>query len=205
MACCKPTGVQGCYWNPAAALRVATFDSHAVIANPIGLPLGTGLSIIHDGSYFGPSFLTFGCGAQNVIFDLIYTRPRDRVMQIRVHSQGGNDLTDGDGIASCDVQLFDVNNVALTPVFTAAGGNGGAPVVTNVPGAPVNGVAKMRVTNIICLFAGANVPGSIRELELMQQGLSPAAAIWCCDEGGVQWVDATTGATVATSDLTDCR
>lgn len=205
MKCCRPTGLQRCYYDPAAPLRVATFDSHRIIANPGGMPLGTGLLIIHDGSYFGPSFLTFGCGNTGAIFDLIYTIPRDRVMQVRIHNNGGNVLNDGDGISPPNVQLFDINDNPLTPVFVANAANGAGPDVTAIPGAPINGVAYMRVTNVGCLSVFASPNGLLREIETTQQGLEPAALAWCPDGAGITWLNPKTGTAVSTADLTDCR
>ena len=205
MRCCRGTGLQRCYYDPTAPLRVATFDSHRIVANPLNLGLATGLNIIHDGSSFGPSFFTFGANGVGTVFDLIYTVPRDRVMQVRIFNNGGNILNDGDGISPPRVQLFDINNNPLTPQFMANAANGGGPDITAVPGAPVNGVAYMRFEIINQWLGGSQPGGLVREVDMMQQGLEPAALAWCPDAAGITWLNPKTGTAVNTADLTDCR
>lgn len=206
MKCCRPTGLQRCYFDAPSPLRVATFDSHRIVTNPLNLGMATGLTIIHDGSYFGPSFFTFGPTGSGTTFDLIYTNPKDRVMEVRIHNNGGNILNDGDGIGPPRVQLFDINDVPLTPQFMANAGNGGGAFITAIPGAPINGVAYMRVEIISPYVGGACPPcGNVREIETMQQGLEPAALAWCPDAAGITWLNPKTGAAVNPADLTDCQ
>lgn len=208
MKCCRSGGVQRCYFNSALATRVATFDSVALTANPGNFGVQN-IPFMANGNYSGLSATTVNVpadGSDNgMVFDFNYVIPRDRITDVRITTNYGGILNDGDNIFNPDIQLFDVNNVALTPVFTALANNGGGFFVTPVPGGPIDGVARVRMTNIRGNIFPPITKG-IREVEMMQQGLSPAALVYCPDEAEpLFWINPITGALVPASDLTDCR
>jgi hypothetical protein len=139
-----------------------------------------------------------------MVFDFEYTIPWDRVASVRITTNYGNILNDGDAIFNPDAQLFDENNVALTPVFTALANNGGGFFTTTIPGGPIDGVKRLRLTNIRGCCGVTTV--GIREVELLVGGIGPAALLYCpSNSDPVSWVDPRNGTPVAFADLTDCR
>lgn len=211
ICCCRAVlEAQRCYWDVTAPLRQLTFDGDAITANPLNRPISN-LAILRDGTAPGPGFGTiggpFGTTLTQVEFDMTFGNPQDRVVSIRIFNNGGNVLNDADGIDDPTVQFFDINNVALTAPFVAQANNGGGPDITVIPGGPLNGVARVHFSDIKGL-SGANPNNLVREIDLLQWGISPAALLVCPDEVGparLRWVDARTGATINASDVTICR
>jgi hypothetical protein len=118
--------------------------------------------------------------------DLSFAVPHNRVRGIREWNQGGADLSDLDGFASWDVEFF-AGATSLATVNQMMG-NGGAPFTTLLPGTQeLNGVTRVRLSNMRKLNAGATAAPLVREVQLMQ--LEPA---WPCrrSNGTVEWYNA---------------
>lgn len=212
MACCckgfPPFANTRCYFD-GSAQRVATFDSAQLTANPNNFAIANIPNMV-NANYSGLAACTLQVvpagGDNGMVFDFFYTIPWDRVMAVRITTNYGNILNDGDNIFNPDAQLFDAGGAPLTPVFVAAAANGGGFFVTPVPGAPVDGVARLRLTNIRGNLGGGPATVGIREVELMVQGIGPAALVYCPEEGNpVSWVDPRNGAAISFADLTTCR
>lgn len=202
--CCRSGKLFKCY-NDGSALRVTTFETAEVTANPNGNGI-SGIPNINNANYSGlaPMNITgMPAGASGVEMDLGFVNPRDGIMQVRIANNYGNILNDFDGILDPTVQLFDPTGAPLTAPFVALANNGGGFFVTPVPGAPINNVARMHISDIKRL--GATTAG-IREIELMSLGIGPAALVYCPqDDQPLSWVDPRTGVTIDPADLTDCR
>lgn len=207
--CCSRGGIDRCYYD-GSALRVATFHDNVVTANPNNFGI-SGIPNSRDGSYSGLAATLVQVPADGstsgIEFDFFYYFPRDRVVSVRITTNYGNILNDGDNILNPTAQLFDENNVALTAPFVAAAANGGAFFVTPVPGGPLNGVSRLHLSDIKG-NVGNPVTVGIREVELLVEGIGPASLVYCPQESGaarLSWVDPRTGAAVSAADLTDCR
>jgi hypothetical protein len=204
--CCRSGKLFKCY-NDGSALRVTTFETAEITANPNGNGI-SGIPNINNANYSGlaPMNITGnppGQVATGVEMDLGFVNPRDGIMQVRIANNWGNILNDFDGWFDPTVQFFDPLGAPLTAPFVAAANNGGAFFVTPVPGAPINNVARIHVSNIRGLQAGTS---GIRELELLSLGIGPAALVYCPqDDQPLSWVDPRTGATIDPNDLVDCR
>lgn len=214
MACCckgfPPFAGSRCYFD-GSAQRVATFDSAQLTANPNNYNIANIPNMV-NANYSGLAATTLFVQADRLdngmVFDLTYIIPWDRVMAVRITTNFGNILNDNDNIFNPDAQLFDAAGAPLTPVFTATAANGGGFFVTPVPGAPIDGVARLRLTNIRGNPAPAPYVATvgIREVELMVQGIGPAALIYCPEEDSpVSWIDPRNGNPISFSDLTNCR
>lgn len=211
ICCCRAVlAAQRCYWDAAAPRRVLDFDGNRITANPNNYGVGP-LATLRDGNTAGPAFIQIGAStvtANGVEFDLTFVQPKDRVTAIRIFNNGGNILNDGDGINDPTAQLFDINGVPLTAPFVAQANNGGGPDVTLIPGGPINNVGYVHFSDLKNLGGFTNPGMLVREIDLLQYGISPAALLVCPDEVGparLSWVDARTGATIDPNDVTECQ
>lgn len=101
------------------------------------------------------------------IMDLSFTAPQDRVRGLREWNQGGGDLGDLDGFASWDFEFF----AGATSLATGnmVMGNGGAPFTHLLPGGQeLNGVTRVRLSNMRKLNPGSTVAPLVREVRALQ-------------------------------------
>lgn len=213
ICCCRAVvASQRCYWDVNAPRRVIQFDTNRITANPNNRQPGS-LAVLRDGNTAGPAFVNLNCGVvkpnvSGLEFEMGFYRPQDRVTAIRIHNNGGNILGDGDGIDDPTAQIFDINHVAITAPFTAQANNGGGPDVTLIPGGPLDNVGFVRFSDLAWLGGTGDSGGLVREIDILQYGISPAALVVCPEEVGaarLSWVDARTGASINPVDITTCR
>lgn len=157
--------------NPPTQVVLPTQSSiptTTLVANPNNLTIwNPPLSQTADNNTSGGSASGFNTpggqgqtAALGVIIDYTYTEDIDRVINIQLWNQGGGILNDNDGLRPpTQVTLFDNGG---TPIFGPVGlnaGNGGAIFNTAVSGLPgLNGVRRMRLTNIAATSAGGARP-----------------------------------------------
>lgn len=101
------------------------------------------------------------------IMDLSFAVPQNRIRGLREWNQGGGDLNDLDGFASWDFEFF-AGAVSLA-TGNMVMGNGGAPFTHLLPGGQeLNGVTRVRLSNMRKLNPGATVAPLVREVRAMQ-------------------------------------
>lgn len=170
-------------------------DVPALVADPVTSPVPTTtlvqnpggpgianppLSRTADNNTAGASYSGFGNDAPNAIIDYTYAVIQDRVVNIRLWNNGGSILNDADGLgAAVMVTLFDDIGTAIFGPTALTAGNGGAIFVTPVSALPgLNGVRRMRLTNIVGIPGGSN-PGPLwRNINL--QLAYHAVMTWDC-------------------------
>lgn len=159
---------------------VNTFDS-GVLTNPGGCCENAAFTNTYDGNYgtwWGVGSVPFGCPscpAPDILAleaDYFYTTPIAAVSSVRFWNQFGADLTDFDGPASFDIEIFNSLNVLIfAGNFTA--GNGAAPFSLDV--GLLQDVAHVRMFNVVPQIPGATFMGW-RELETLTPDADCAAA-----------------------------
>lgn len=159
--------------SPIPATTLVQGQAGVGIANPP-------LSSTADNNTAGASFSGFNGDAPNAIIDYTYGVIQDRVLAIRLWNNGGAVLTDADGLGPTTiVELFDNLGVSIFGPTNLVAGNGGAIFSTNVAGLPgLNGVRRMRLTNVVGIPGGSN-PGPLwRNISLFEAYL--ATITWDC-------------------------
>lgn len=133
------------------------------------------------------------------IMDLSFAQPQNRVRGLREWNQGGGDLNDLDGFASWDVEFF-AGAVSLT-TGNMTMGNGGTPFSFLLPGGQeLNGVTRVRLSNMRKLNPGATVAPLVREVRALQvQSVFPCRR----PNGTLEWYTAN-GDHVPTADVFTC-
>lgn len=137
--------------------------------------------------------------ATSPVVDLVFNTPQNRVYGIREWNQGGGDLGDSDGFASWDMEFF-AGAVSLG-VFNMTMGNGGAPFTFTLPGGlELNGVTRVRLSNMRKLNPGAGVSPLTREVRALK-----VAPVYPCrrPSGTVEWYDEA-GNLVPSAGVTTC-
>jgi hypothetical protein len=177
----------------------------AVFAGGPGVAPAGGAIAWSDGTTAGSLFT--GYTTPNVqltavtspIMDLEFITPQDRITGLREWNQGGGDLNDQDGFASWDYEFFAGVTSLLTGNMTM--GNGGAPFTHIFPGGLVlNGVTRVRLSNMRKLNPGAGVAPLVREVQAIQT----IPAFPCRrPSGAIEWYDVN-GDPIPTADITDC-
>lgn len=123
---------------------------------------------ISGGNYTGFNSLAVQfTAATSPIVDLSFATPQNRIWGLREWNQGGGDLGDLDGFASWDVEFF----AGVTSLATGnmAMGNGGAPFTFVLPGGQeLNGVTRVRLSNMRKLNPGSTVAPLVREVRALQ-------------------------------------
>lgn len=186
--CCNP--IQGCR---ALVSQLLLDAPEAIITNGTGAPI-LPLSRWSDGDVAGANFTGWTSpGVQftavtSPVIDLSFTVPQNGITGIRSWVQGGGDLNDSDGFASWDFTLFDSIGNILSQGNQVMG-NGGAPFTHNIPGAPVNGVSRMRLSNMRKTNGAAGVAPLVREVELLQTLYSTVFRCRDAQNGAVTWYD----------------
>ena len=120
----------------AAAERITTFDTVALVANPQPWTV-TGLANTINGTAAGTVFGRIFSGradAAGVVIDYGFTTPKQAVTALLLDNNGGGDLNDNDGIGTAAVQVFDSNGAVLFSGQLVAG-NGGSTFRTSFPDA----------------------------------------------------------------------
>jgi hypothetical protein len=164
------------------------------------------LAMWSDGDVAGPNFTGFNSpgvqltAATSPIVDLEFATPQNRVRGLREWNQGGGDLSDADGFASWDFEFF----AGATSLATGnmAMGNGGAPFSFLLPGGQeLNGVTRVRLSNMRKLNPGATVSPLTREVRaLLVQPVYPCRRP---RTGAIEWYSQA-GNLVPTADLVAC-
>lgn len=137
--------------------------------------------------------------ATSPVVDLVFASPQNRVYGIREWNQGGGDLGDGDGFASWDMEFF--AGATSLGVFNMTMGNGGAPFTFTLPGGlELNGVTRVRLSNMRKLNPGAGVSPLVREVRALK-----VAPVYPCHRpsGAVEWYDEA-GNLVPSAGVTTC-
>lgn len=204
---CCPAGASRC------ALVEEIFDgAHAEVftGGPGIVPVGgvgsaVGLSRWSDWDISGGNFTGYTSpGVQftavtSPVIDLSFTTPQNRIRGLREWNQGGGDLSDLDGFASWDFEFF----AGVTSLATGnmVMGNGGAPFTHLLPGGQeLDGVTRVRLSNMRKLNPGAGVAPLVREVRVLQlQTVFPCRR----PSGVLEWYTAE-GDPVAPADVTAC-
>lgn len=172
---CCPSG------PPRCALVENVFDgAHTEVftggpgITPVGGPgSAVGLARWSDWDTSGGNFTGYNSGptqfdaVTSPVIDLSFSVPQDRVRGLREWNQGGGDLSDLDGFASWDFEFF----AGATSLATGnmVMGNGGAPFTHLLPGGQtLNGVTRVRLSNMRKLNPGATVAPLVREVRALQ-------------------------------------
>lgn len=198
---CCPSGPARC------AVTGIVFDgAHtAVFSGGPGVVETGGAIAWSDGSVAGSLFTGYNTPAVQLtavtspIRDLEFISPQDRITGLREWNQGGGDLNDQDGFASWDYEFFAGATSLLTGNMTM--GNGGAPFTHTFPGGQVlNGVTRVRLSNMRKVNPGATVAPLVREVQAIQT----MPAFPCRRPSGViEWYNAN-GDPIPTADIVDC-
>lgn len=133
------------------------------------------------------------------IMDLSFAVPQNRVRGLREWNQGGGDLGDLDGFASWDYEFF-AGAVSLA-TGNMVMGNGGAPFTALLPGTQeLNGVTRVRLSNMRKLNPGATVAPLVREVRALQ-----VESVFPCrrPSGAIEW-HTTDGDLIAATDIVQC-
>lgn len=136
--------------------------------------------------------------ATSPVLDLSFTTPQNRIRGLREYNQGGGDLSDFDGFLSWDYEVFAGATSLLTGNMTM--GNGGAPFTHLFPGGvSLNGVTRVRLSNMRKLNPGATVAPLVREVQAIQ-----TQPVFPCRQGStVTWYSAA-GDPIPVADIVDC-
>lgn len=172
---CCPTGPAMC-----ANVEVILDGDHTEVftGGPGVTPVGgagsaVGLARWSDGDISGGNYTGYTSpGVQltavtSPIIELSFTEPHNRVRGLREWNQGGSDLNDADGFASWDVEFF----AGATSLATGnmVMGNGGAPFTFLLPGnQELNGVTRVRLSNMRKLNPGSGVSPLVREVRALE-------------------------------------
>ncbi len=158
-----------------------------------------------DGAVAGGFFTGFNSppvqltAVTSPIVDLSFASPQDRIRGLREWNQGGSDLNDADGFASWDYEFF----AGVTSLLTGnmLMGNGGAPFTHLFPGGQVlNGVTRVRLSNMRKVNPGAGVAPLVREVQAIQdQPVFPCRR----PSGAIQWFTAS-GDPVSAAEVGTC-
>jgi hypothetical protein len=164
------------------------------------------LDLWSDGSVAGVPFTGFNSpgvqltAATSPIVDLEFAAPQNRVRGLREWNQGGGDLGDADGFASWDFEFF-AGAVSLA-TGNMVMGNGGAPFSFLLPGGQeLNGVTRVRLSNMRKLNPGSGVSPLLREVRaLLVQPVYPCRRP---RTGAIEWYSQA-GDLVPAADLVAC-
>jgi len=196
---CCPTGDTRC------ALVEQLFDGTTVLVSN-GTATGVyPLTRWSDGDVSGPNFTGFNSpgvdftAATSPVIELNFATPQNRIRGLREWNQGGNDLGDADGFASWDFEFF-AGATSLT-TGNMIMGNGGAPFSFLLPGGQeLNGVTRVRLSNMRKLNPGAGVSPLTREVRaLAYQTVIPCRR----NSGALEWYDQA-GNLIPSSEVLDC-
>lgn len=182
--------------NPDIGCRVVVAEllldaPEAIITNGTGAPI-LPLSRWSDGDLTGANFTgwTSPAGQWTALtsptIDLSFTVPHNGITGIREWNQGGGDLGDFDGFLSWDYEVF-AGAVSLA-TGNMVMGNGGAPFTHNFPGGALNGVTRIRLSNMRKLSAGTVSP-LVREVRLLQTTQQTVFRCRDAQNGAVTWYD----------------
>ena len=170
----------------------------------VGSSTPGGLQAWSDGASAGSLFTGFNSpavqftSATSPIVDLSFATPQDRIRGLREWNQGGSDLGDLDGFSSWTFEFF-AGAVSLA-TGTMTMGNGGTPFSHLFPGGQfLNGVTRVRLSDMRKLNPGAGVAPLVREVQALQN----MPVFPCRNAGTVNWYTAT-GDPVPVADVTDC-
>lgn len=199
--CCPAGDVTRC------GLSEQLFDGGpaVLVANPGNLTV-LPLDRWSNGDISGGPFTGFNSpgvqltAATSPVIDLPFATPQNRVRGLREWNQGGSDLSDADGFASWDFEFFAGATTLATGNMTM--GNGGAPFSFLLPGGQeLNGVTRVRLSNMRKLNPGSGVSPLVREVRALR--VSP---VWPCRRprtGTIEWYDPN-GNLVPQADLVAC-
>lgn len=193
--------------EPRCALTEVIFDGAKtpVFSGGPGVVATGPASRWSDGDVAGPNFTGYNSpGVQltavtSPIMDLSFAQPHNRVRGLREWNQGGGDLSDTDGFSSWDFEFF-AGAVSLA-TGTMTMGNGGAPFTHLLPGGQeLNGVTKVRLSNMRKLNPGATVSPLTREVRALEAG-----TVFPCrrPNGALEWYDSNGNLALA-ADIVDC-
>lgn len=203
---CCPTG------PPRCGLVETVFDgAHTEIftggpgVTPVGGPgSAVGLARWSDGDINGFNYTGYTTpGVQlnaltSPVIDLSVSVAHNRVRGLREWNQGGGDLGDLDGFASWTYEFFAGAVLLATGAMTM--GNGGAPFTALLPGGQeLNGVTRVRLSDMRKLNPGSTVSPLVREVRLLEL----TTVFPCRTAGVVRWFDAD-GNQVLATDVVDC-
>lgn len=199
-----------CNCCPAGEEQCATAEHLFDGGDPVLVSQGTAtgvypLSRWSDGDVAGPNFTGFNSpgvqftAATSPVVDLNFATPQNRVRGIREWNQGGSDLGDGDGFASWDMEFF--AGAASLGTYNMAMGNGGAPFTFLLPGGQeLNGVTRVRLSNMRKLNPGSGVSPLVREVRAMiVQTVYPCRR----PNGTIEWYNEN-GLLVPSADVVTC-
>ena len=156
-----------------AATVTAGFDGVSVVANPNGWTVQNIGNTI-DASVAGGNVGRIFTGLQDatgVVVEYTFTTPRLQVTGLELFNNGGNNLSDRDGIGAALVEVFDSSNALLFSGPLNAG-NGAAAFVTTFPSA-LDDVAMVRLSNIMNLTGHAAPDIMWREFRAVQHVSTP--------------------------------
>jgi hypothetical protein len=153
---------------------IAPFNTVTLVANPRPWSIA-GLPNTINGSTAGGSFARIFTGqsaATGVVIDYGFATPEFQVTAVQLFNNGGNQLSDFDGIGTALVEVFDpASNLLFSGPLTA--GNGSAGFRTNFP-TPLDNVARVRLSNITNLAAPNYAPDILwREFRALQNVATP--------------------------------
>lgn len=178
--CWAPQNPLMCNLPPTVAplATIATPDSAAVIANPLGWTFTNPLSFTYDGSTGGFNFWRINNGASTADSQVrvrwTYNADQPRAYAFQIFHGGGGILNDADGISSADLTLYDAGLGVLHGPVPIVTGNSGAGFITDFsPPGPFASTRHFELSAIREALGGApNI--HIREVRLL---LRWAAAI----------------------------
>lgn len=159
---------------------VNTFDN-GVLTNPGGCCENAPFSRTYDGNYgswWGTGSIPFGCppcpppDIAAMEANYFYTTPIPAISSVRFFGGFGAVLTDQDGPASFDIEIYDNLNVLIFSGNFPAG-NGPAPFILDV--GLLQNVARVRMFNLVSQQVGQTNIGW-RELETLTPDADCAAA-----------------------------
>lgn len=195
---------------PRCALVAVLFDGAKTLVfqggpGITGSNTPAGINAWSDGNTAGGAYTGFNSppvqftAVTSPIVDLSFAAPQNRVRGLREWNQGGADLSDLDGFASWDFEFF-AGAVSLT-TGNMLMGNGGAPFTHLLPGGQeLNGVTRVRLSNMRKLNPGAGVAPLVREVQALQVG-----SVYPCrrNTGALEWYDLN-GSLIPSADVIPC-
>ncbi|RPJ37717.1 MAG: hypothetical protein EHM35_06160, partial [Planctomycetaceae bacterium] len=204
---CCPTGPPACalVGTILDGTRTEVFTGGPGVAPVGGAGNPATLARWSDGDITGANFTGYTSpGVQltaitSPIIEIEFTAPHNGVRGLREWNQGGGDLSDFDGFSSWDFEFF-AGAVSLA-TGNMVMGNGGAPFTHLLPGGQtLNGVTKLRLSNMRKLNPGSTVSPLVREVQVLE-----IQTVFPCRRrtGALEWYDAN-GNLVPTADVMPC-